>query len=124
MATYQDLTAVHRGDSIPLTVQSVVDTLGAAIDITGDEIWFTLKSCLTDTDVGAALQFQETVPAGAPATAGTHAFEIPSNLTDVVTPGKYFYDIQWVDPSPTPSRIHTLFYGVVEVLTDITRSTV
>lgn len=122
MATYLDLDPVHRGDTIPLKVVNIKDVDGNNIDITNDEIWFTLKDCLADTDGQADLQHNETVPAGADATAGTHAFEVPSTLTDLVAPGKYFYDIQWVDPTPNPKRVHTLFYGILEVLEDVTRT--
>jgi hypothetical protein len=118
MATYQDLTPVHRGDTIPLKVVNIKDVDGNNIDITSDEIWFTMKACLSDPDPGA-LQYNETVPSGADATAGTHAFEVPSTLTILVAPGTYFYDIQWVDPTPTPKRVHTIFYGLVEILADI-----
>jgi hypothetical protein len=44
---------------------------------------------------------------------------VPETLTKLLTPGKYFYDVQWVDPTPSPSLVNTLVYGVIEILTDV-----
>jgi len=116
MATQADLSDVMRGDTVVLNISI------ASTDITGDELWFTMKSCLADTDAAAALQYHETVPSGAPATGGLHTLTIPTTSTSSLTPGKYFYDVQWVDPSTTPSTVNTLSYGIVEVLEDVSIS--
>jgi hypothetical protein len=112
MATKQDLTDTHRGDTIVL----IITVTGE--DVTDDEFWFTMKACLDDADPGA-LQHHATAPAGAPATAGQYTMTVPETLTKLLTPGKYFYDVQWVDPTPSPSLVNTLVYGVIEILTDV-----
>lgn len=119
MATKQDLDATPRGDTIVLIV-----TISGVGDIQGDELWFTMKACIDDTDANAALQFREVVPAGAPASAGQHTLIVPATSTAAVDPGKYFYDVQWVNPTPNPTEVHTLVYGVIEILDDVTQDIV
>ncbi len=113
MATQADLDPHMRGDTMTLNITVTGE------DVTGDEFWFTMKSCLADVDASAALQFHETAPVGASATAGLHVLVVSSTLFAALTPGKFFYDVQWVDTSPTPNHVNTLTYGVVEILSDV-----
>ena len=93
-----------------------------AKDVSNMILFMTLKSSKSDLDASAALQVQTTFPSGSPSTSGIGTLTLTSNDTDI-TPGKYHYDLQLVDPTGSPAVVTTLVSGTLNVLTDITRDT-
>lgn len=102
-----------------------VDDAGDPVDITNWEIWFTLKTDPEDTDGNAALQHMHVASQGANdnASVGLCYMEVDSADTDVLAIQTYHYDFQYVIPATSPLEVHTISYGKLKVVRDITRST-
>lgn len=112
------LDPIIRGDTLPIEI-NITDVDGTPIDITSDLIFITLKTDKSLADGLAALHESFIVFAGPEATAGQVTITLTSTMTAAIPPGKYFYDIQWVQPGATPV-VKTLFLGTVLVLADTT----
>ena len=110
----------HRGDTVPYNVTFTEN--GVAKDISNMILFITLKANKADTDAAAAMQKKHTFPADANSIAGTGTVILTSAETNV-SPGKYYYDIQLVDPTPNPVVVTTLTSGTVDVLRDISVDT-
>ena len=110
----------NRGDTVPYAVTFTEN--GAAKDISNMIMFITLKVNKTDTDANAALQKKHTFPADANSVAGTGSVILTSTETNI-TPRRYYYDIQLVDPSGSPVVVTTLAQGTVDVLQDISVDT-
>lgn len=103
-----------RGDTrrYPLTF---TDSAGAAIDITGWTIWFTLKEDPDVADVQAALQVSST--------AGDDAADLPLQgkmfieVFYAVEPGQYHFDYQRV----IAGKAVTILAGKICVKQDVTK---
>jgi len=108
---------IYRGDTKTYKITQT-DSLGAIVDVTGWEIWFTLKLNDDDLDTAAVLQVKYVIPPGADATAGIAYMVIDSTDTEVAV-DKYFYDFQRVVPG-SPPDVATLEKGKVKILQDIT----
>jgi len=116
--TAHDLQDLVRGDDWPVQLV-LTDTAGAALDISGNTYWFTVKSSPDDADPGLA---QASITAsGSDAVAGKVTIAIPASSTSTIAPGKWYYDIQEVEAST--NKIYTLLLGRVKVVKDITRTT-
>lgn len=113
-------TQVTVCPNIQTSVSGKELTFGTAVDISGDELWLTLKDSNGDADPGAA-QFHDTMPANAESVAGIGFIVCPSDETDAVEPALYQYDIQRVIPGAPPT-VQTPAYGTMEVLEDTTVS--
>lgn len=93
-------------------------------DITGWDIWFTMKNDESDADDDAVLQVKTT--------AGSNVIDDPVNgimyvtltsaQTDLLNPNNYFYDFQRVISSASPPDVRTLLSGRLKILTDISRT--
>jgi hypothetical protein len=118
LASSSGIGSFYRGDSKNFRL-TFKDSSGVAIDITGFELWFTMKSSVADLDASAAVQKVVTFAAGADATAGIGELAL-SSVDTAVTPGIYFYDFQLVDPTATPPIVTTITSGKVTVLQDVT----
>ncbi len=115
-----NLSAFYRGDTKVFNL-SFKDSVGAAIDITGHELWFTMKRTVTDADGEAVLQKKTVFPAGSESEDGTGTLTLDSTDTGDIDPGTYFFDIQKVIPE-NPPVVATLMSGKISVLPDITRN--
>jgi len=96
---------------------------GATTDITGWRIVCTLKTNKTDHDNAALLQVWALAgddAADSPATGIMH-ITLPSNQTQYIPEGTYYYDFQRVIDG-APADVETLLSGKVKVLQDITVS--
>ena len=112
----------YRGDT--KTYQMTFrDVLGNAIPLYGKELRFTLKSDKDLTDQDAELTKTVVFPDDGNSTAGNGSLQLTATETDVLVPGKYYYDFQLVDTTTNPVTVTTLAAGTVKVLTDITRTT-
>lgn len=115
------LGTIVRGDTINIQLVFVNDD-DTPEDITGWEIWSTLKANLTDADGSAEFQVTQVVPAGAEATAGEYTLSIPSTDTASVDEGTYWFDIQRVIPGAPPDVL-TVVREEVDVVLDVTQAT-
>lgn len=111
---------LSRGDTRTRTV-TITDANDDPIDISGHVLWMTLKKNLTDADPGA-LQVSAVQPSNASTQAGIGTITLPSTQTALLTPGVYWYDVQWEQPG-SPPIVKTVQSGRVRVKADVTRST-
>jgi hypothetical protein len=109
-----------RGDTLPLHLVLSID--GSPIDVGGDTIYFTLKTNQADDDALAPLRYSYTLPHNSNTAVGIADVSIPASATSVVTPGTYFFDIQW-KRAVTPIEVYTVALGKIVVRYDITIST-
>lgn len=123
IAAIDSATQVTVCPKISETVTAEELTFGQAINITGDLLFFTLKTSPDDLDAAAVLQHSVTAPANAESTAGIGRIPVPIAKTALVTPATYSFDVQRVTPGNPPTLVETPQYGTIEVLPDITRST-
>jgi hypothetical protein len=119
MAEKVNLDPFVRGDTWTNKF-TFTDAAGAAIDVTGWQLWVTLKLDPTVADVDADMQSTVTLPVGADATGGIGYVVSTAAETDVLTPATHFYDFQYKQPS---GEIQTIASGQVTVDRDITRAT-
>ena len=115
------VSPLYRGDTRTFKVAITDEVTGDPIDISGHSLWFTLKTAQTDADVDAVLQVSAVMPNDVNSVAGIGFLTLESTDTDGLTPGRYYYDLQWVQPG-APPIVKTIEAGRVRVLTDITVS--
>ena len=114
------LAPFFRGDTKAFNL-SFKDNAGKAINITGHELWFTMKKAVTDADDDAILQKKIVFPTGTESESGAGTLTLDSLDTGAIDPGTYFYDIQKVIPE-NPPVVATLMSGKISVLPDVTRN--
>ena len=114
------LSPFYRGDTKAFNL-SFKDSAGAPINITGHELWFTLKRKVTDSDANAVFQKKVVFPANSESEGGIGTLTLDSTETGAIDPGIYHFDIQKVIPE-NPPVVATLMSGKITVLQDITRS--
>ena len=115
-----DLSPFARGDTWT-TKFTLTDSSNTPLDITGFTYWLTLKINQDDADPGVAQQ--SVLATGTDATNGIVYITFQPSVTYTLTPRRYYYDLQQVDPtSGSPAQITTLLIGKVKVATDITRT--
>lgn len=115
----ESLSPLYRGDTRTLKVSITDEASGDAIDISGHSLWFTLKSDPSGADDDAELQVSAVMPSNPSSQAGIGFLTLSSTDTDGLSPGRYHYDIQWVQPG-SPPVVKTIEAGKVRVLADIT----
>jgi len=101
-----ELEAFHRGDTLNLTFTFTNKVTGAAVDITGWQVWLTLKDAESDLDASAVIQKKVTAPAGADATAGILSMVVTS-VDTAITAKSYYYDVQRII-SGSPPDVQTV----------------
>ncbi|HAT48864.1 MAG: hypothetical protein HQL07_03900 [Nitrospirae bacterium] len=121
MSSNSNLSAFYRGDT-KVWGLSFKDSVGAPIDVTGHELWFTMKREITDLDEDAVLQKKIIFSSGAESENGIGTLTLDSTETGAIDPGNYFFDLQKVIPG-SPPIVATLISGKISVLPDVTRST-
>lgn len=107
---------VFKGDDVTFTV-TITDENGAAVDLTGGVLWFTVKKNKTDSDSDALIQKQ--VSSHTTPTGGITAITLTDTDTNQ-TASQYFYDIQFVNST---SDVTTYGVGNFIILQDVTTST-
>ena len=121
MSGNSNLSAFYRGDTKVFNL-SFKDSAGLPINVTGHELWFTMKQEVTDTDEKAILQKKIIFPTNAESEGGSGTLTLDSDETEAIDPGTYFFDLQKVIPE-NPPVVATLMSGKISVLADITRNT-
>lgn len=114
------LSPFFRGDTKIFNL-SFKDSSGEAINITGHELWFTMKKNVTDADIKAIIQKRVIFPSGSESENGIGTLTLTSDETKLIDPQIYFYDIQKVIPE-NPPVVVTVMSGKVNVLPDVTRN--
>lgn len=111
------LRPLFRGDSrtIRATIKGEDMT---PVNVSGHTLWVTLKKQAHDPDPGV-LQVMSAQPFDASAQNGVGTVRLESTDTDTLSPGMYYYDVQWV----APGIVKTVEAGRVRVKPDRTRST-
>lgn len=116
-----DLVAV-RGDT-EIYDLTVATPSGAAVDLTGSDLWFTVKKRLTDPDPAALIR-KETgagiTIADQVTNRGQAAIQLDPVDTEKIVPGTYYFDVQMKN---VPGSITTLANGSIDITADVTRST-
>lgn len=116
----------YRGDTKVFTL-TFATLAGSPIDITGHELWFTMKRTANDPDSAAVLQKRIVFSANAASMAGTGVLLLDATETGAIEPGIYLYDMQKVIPGipgdpGLPPVVATFISGRIQVLPDITRN--
>lgn len=83
-----------RGDTRTITA-TFVDDDGVPLDLTGGKVFFTVNASDTATDDTSAVVQVDVTSFDAP-TTGVQAVTIAAADTTSVTPGTYWYDLQFV----------------------------
>ncbi|MHA1690050.1 MAG: hypothetical protein ACTSU7_00300 [Candidatus Heimdallarchaeaceae archaeon] len=107
---------IIRGNTVPFNI-AFTDSDSVAIDITGYEVWFTVRKSVPKTSVKSdtdALISKKYTNGGAD---GIIAVEITPTESDI-DPGNYVYDIQY---KKTDDSIYSLSSAEFIVAGDITR---
>jgi len=105
--------SIVRGDTSAITI-TVTDSNGTAYNLTGFEMWCTVKRNKDDPDISAILQKQCTIDA--PLT-GVGVLALTAANTDI-TPGRYYYDIEIFNGDN--SVVKTPIVSTFTILQDIT----
>lgn len=113
-----NITDYIRGDTRVINI-NCVDTDGVTpLDITGGTVYMTLNSSNSPTDdSGAALQKIQTSHI-APSLGQTSITILPADTT-ALTPGNYYYDVQYKDASNNRTSMKQ---GTFKINADITRA--
>jgi hypothetical protein len=120
MSFKSNLSHFYRGDTREFSF-GFTDCTGQAVNITGHELWFTMKREVGDADADAVLQKRIVMPPGPQSERGECTLTLTSIETDSIPPGIYLFDFQRVIPD-SPPVVKTLMSGKISVLPDITRS--
>ena len=120
MTDHANLSSFYRGDTKVFNL-SFKDGAGDPIDITGHELWFTMKKEATDLDANAVFQKKIIFPSGTDSERGVGTLTLTSDETGAIYPDEYLYDIQKVIPE-NPPVVATLMCGLIRVDAEITRS--
>lgn len=110
--------SIIRGDTRSIVV-TVKNSAGSTVDITGGSVFFTANATEAPTDDTEAV-IQKDVTSHSDAANGESTILLTADNTDV-TPGDYYYDIQYVDSG---GAVSSRKQGTLEVLADTTRRTV
>lgn len=110
----------YRGDTKVFSL-SFNTGEGAPIDITGHELWFTMKRSADDLDSQAVIQKKHVFPGDEFSEAGVGSLVLESDETGGFEPGVYLYDMQKVIVG-VPPVVSTLLSGRIKILPDITRN--
>ncbi len=89
------------------------DADGAAIDLTGATIFFTVKTNETDIDDDALIKVEQSSHSNA--TGGLTTISVTNSQTDIA-PGSFFYDFQYVTSG---GIVTTVLSGRYNILQDI-----
>lgn len=104
---------------------TIVDAEGEAIDLTGSELWFTIKVNQADTDAAALVQ--KTSGSGITHAdeqdgdgAGLATVALEPEDTEKLLARDYYYDVQMKSPA---GAVTTVVAGTFTLSADVTRST-
>jgi len=108
--------SMYRGDTKTINL-TITDEDGGAVNLTGAEVWLTVKAAVADPDPGI---LQKKVTTHVLPLEGKTSVTIDPADTDSVAPADYLYDVQL---KQSGGIISTLLEGSFKIRADITRST-
>jgi len=114
-----NLNFIYRGDSREYLLTFTKDD-GSAIDISEWKVYFTVKKNYRDDDIKAVIRKDIKKEDHYDPTHGKTKITLLPADTDVLIPGKYYYDIQI---KRKENDIITVLSGKVEIKSDVTRRT-
>lgn len=117
MSNYNVPLELVRGDDETIEI-TFTDENGAPINITGYTVMFTLRANINKTSDTDAL-LQKNVTSHTNAVGGISAIGLSNSDTNI-TPGEYYYDVQYKD---TSNKIKTVVIGTCTVIQDVTKRT-
>ncbi len=120
MSFKANLSPLYRGDTREFAFE-FTDSAGEPVNITGHELWFTMKQNMNDEDSEAVFQRKIVFPDCPQSLQGEAVLTLTSAETDLFVPGVYVFDFQRVIPD-NPPVVKTLMSGKITILPDITRS--
>jgi len=94
----------------------------AAIDVTGDKFYFTVKNYSHEDDADAVLQ-TSVVASGSDALAGKAIIAVSADDTGLVQANSYWYDIIWIRTVSYPGKRVPVKNGMVSFERSITHAT-
>ena len=112
---------IKRGDSKTYRLE-VTDTSGAAVDLTGATIWYTLKEKRSDSDAEAKIQLSSDDSSEIniyDPMNGKARIYIQASHTYSLEPKDYPFDIQVKFPG---GSVNTVILGFLKVHEDVTRT--
>lgn len=105
---------------------TISDGAGAAVDLTGSKLWFTVKTKTSDEDADAAIQKRNTAAGGGndeieilDGPAGSVAIYLVPADTDGVDPGIYVFDVQTI---LSDDKTYTVLRGRISFKEDVTKA--
>lgn len=107
-----------RGDTRAINV-TVTDSAGAAVDLTGGTVFFTLNASSDPTDDTDAV-VEKSVTSHTDPTHGLTTITLDHADTDSLAADIYYYDIQFVDAQ---GNVTSKQADTFEIIADITRRT-
>ncbi len=110
--------SIIRGDTRTISA-SFVDSDGVALDLTGGTVFFTVNANSSPSDDSAAVVSKDVTSFAAP-TTGVATITLAAADTTSVTPGTYWYDVQFVSGA---GAVTSLPKEKFIIRSDITRRT-
>lgn len=107
------LKPLRSGNSRNMRITVRDKATKAAIDITGDKFYFTVKEHIGQPDTEAVVQSSVVAPAGADATNGIVILPVTAADTMNVESNTYNYDIVWLKLVSAPGERDTVQEGEV-----------
>jgi hypothetical protein len=105
---------------------TVTDKAGAAVDLTGSKLWFTVKTKTSDADTESVIQKRNTAAGGGndeieilDGPAGSAAIYMVPSDTDGVDPGIYVFDVQ---TTLSDGKTYTVLRGRISFREDVTKA--
>lgn len=105
---------IIRGDDVTLHI-TFTDQDNDPVDITGSEVFFTVKNKLADVDDDALIATSTT--SHTTPDSGITSIVLTNTDTDI-NPGTYVYDLQLIDETDSVSSI---IYGKFQIVDDVTK---
>lgn len=109
--------SIIRGDTRTITA-TFTDSDGAAIDLTGGKVFFTVNADKEPTDDSSAVITKDVSSFSAP-TTGVQSITLSASDTNI-TPGTYYYDCQFVSAGGV---VTSKPKSILTITSDITRRT-
>jgi hypothetical protein len=109
--------SMFRGDYKQFDIR--IEDAGGPRDLSGDELWFTVKRAIADADPGL---FQKTKSGGGIAVVGpglARVTIVPADTTALLATERFLYDVQL---RATAGQPRTVDSGGLTVFADVTRS--
>ncbi len=117
----RNLKPLRQGNSKSYGV-TITDENDAAIDISGDKLYFTIKDDADKGDSDALLQISYVIPSDADAVNGKAFIPVTPADSAGVRIGTHEYDVLWVRTVSSPGDVATVQIGQIPVKRRVTHA--